>query len=235
MGCRNIAQAKAIEAKNKKRLFPQKGVFEDLTNRKFGRLTVVSFSHEGNRRRKYWNCVCDCGNTRAVESSHLRSGHTSSCGCVNKNRFAELNKKTGLSNTKLYFTYRNMCNRCNRKTNNMYYIYGGRGISVCNEWSDKEHGFENFSEWALKNGYSENLSIDRIDNDKGYSPDNCRWVDVLTQANNRRNNHYIKINGEIDTVGNMARKYGVSYWNLLNYSKGGKNTMYPDLRIEVAN
>lgn len=234
MSYNNMAKVKAIELKNKQKSFPQKGIFENLISRKFGTLTVVSFSHEGKRRRKYWNCLCDCGKTSIVEGSHLRSGHTKSCGCISKNMIGDATRKTGLSNTKLYFTYKNMCNRCYRETNDMYYIYGGRGITVCDEWKDKERGFEYFAEWALSNGYSENLTIDRIDNNKGYSPDNCRWSDLLTQANNKRNTRYLVINGEKDTVANLSRKYNISYWNLFNYSKGGANFMYPELKIEVA-
>ena len=163
----------------------------DLTGNKFGRLTVISFSHKGNRRRMYWNCICECGNKCIIERSHLRSGHSKSCGCLSKELIGNLNKKTGLTNTRLFYAYHNMKNRCYRESNKMYKHYGERGIDVFNEWIDKENGFEKFAKWSLENGYNENLTIDRKDNNKGYSPDNCRWVNKYVQANNKRNTHQI--------------------------------------------
>lgn len=207
----------------------------DLKGMKFNRLKVVEYVGQSGRRRTMWRCVCDCGNELIVDGTHLRTGHTKSCGCYNRERIGNLNKKTGCTKTKLYYTYRNILNRCYRADNSSHKYYVDRSITMCPEWRDKDTGFYAFREWALSHGYEEGLSIDRIDNDKGYSPDNCRWVDTYVQANNKRNNYYIKINGEIDTVGNMARKYSVSYWNLLHYAKGGKNCKYPDLVIEVCN
>lgn len=212
---------------------PRKGEYKDLVGMKFNRLFVVEFV-EMRKRTPYWRCVCDCGNETVVAADHLKNSHTKSCGCLNIERARKKNYKNGLSCTKLYYTYKNICNRCNRPANEMYHLYGGRGITVCDEWLGK-NGFVNFAKWALENGYEEGLTIDRIDNDKGYSPDNCRWVDRFVQANNKSNNRYVKVNGEVGTVGDMARKYNIDYWNLLHYSKGGKNTMYPGLRIEVAN
>lgn len=211
----------------------KKGNFENLKGMRFNRPSVLEFSETRNRTT-FWKCKCDCGNETIVSSYHLKSGHTKSCGCLNRERIRMQNFKNGLTNTKLHYTYLNMCNRCNRKTNEMYYLYGGRGIKVCEEWLG-ENGFVNFANWAIANGYKEGLQIDRIDNENNYSPDNCRWVSRIVQANNKRNNVYVKINGEIDTVGNMARKHDISYWNLLHYAKGGKNTMYPHLEIEVIN
>lgn len=214
---------------------PAKGSHIDLKGQKFGRLTVIKFMGTRGRRRTYWQCICDCGNKCYIDTSHLRSGHSKSCGCINKEKIGNLRKKTGLSSTKLYYKYRNMINRCYYEKSDMYSLYGGRGIKVCDEWLSKNNGFENFSKWALSNGYSENLSLDRIDNNKGYSPKNCRWVDIYAQANNKRNIRYLQINGEIDTVGNFARKLHLNYWNLLHYSKGGKNCKYPNLQIKAVN
>lgn len=212
---------------------PRKGEYKDITGMKFNRLYVLEFVEIRNHT-PFWKCKCECGNETIVSGEHLKSGHTKSCGCLHNELIKGLNLKNGLSCTKLYYAYRNMINRCNWEKGEMYYRYGGRGISVCDEWLGK-NGFLNFAEWALDNGYSESLTLDRIDNDKGYSPDNCRWADKFVQANNKRTTHYIKINGEVGTVANMARKYNVSYWNLLHYAKGGKNMKYPDLKIEVAN
>lgn len=212
---------------------PRKGEYQDLTGKRFNRLTVIKLQERTDRRRYMWLCKCDCGNEIVVSSDHLKSNHTRSCGCWNKDRIKKLNYKNGLSNTKLHYAYHNMCNRCMRKNNYEYKHYGGRGVVICDEWLGK-NGFLNFSNWALSNGYEEGLQIDRIDNNKGYSPDNCRWSNRIQQANNKRNNVYVSVNGEVDTVANMARKHNLNYWNLLHYAKGGKNCMYPHLRIEVA-
>ena len=217
----------------------KKGQYQDLTGKKFSRLTVIEFVEIRNGT-PYWRCRCDCGNERIVQSYHLKNGHTKSCGCFKQEQVGNLNRKTGASNSRLYMVYRNMLNRCFWDKSNMKQSYGGRGITICDEWLG-EHGFERFYEWATCNGYKDIrnskgrsvLTLDRINVNGNYEPSNCRWVDVFVQANNKRNNHYIKINGETDTVANMARKYQISYWNLLHYSKGGKNCKYPDLQIEV--
>ena len=217
----------------------RKGEYEDLTGRRFERLTVIEFA-KMKKRTPHWKCRCDCGKETVVSSSHLKDGHTKSCGCYSRDRLANMSRKTGKSQSRLYMVYRNMINRCFWNKSNERDLYGGRGITVCSEWLG-EHGFEHFYEWAINNGYQdirkENgrsvLTLDRIDVNGNYEPSNCRWVDAYVQANNKRNNHYICINGEIGTVANMARKYQISYWNLLHYSKGGENCMYPDLRIEV--
>lgn len=211
---------------------PRKGEYKDLTGMKFNRLTVIKLFERTPKRKYMWLCRCDCGKALVVLGDHLKNNHTRSCGCWNRERIGKVNYKNGLTTTKLYYAYRNMCNRCNRPDNQEYSTYGGRGIKVCEEWLG-ENGFLKFAEWALNNGYKENLTIDRIDNNKGYCPDNCRWVDIFVQANNKRNTRFIKINGEIDTVANMARRLDVDYWNLMHYSKGGKNCKYPNLRIEV--
>lgn len=206
----------------------------EMHGKKFGRLTVIEYAGVKGRRRTMWKCKCECGNVVIVDGSHLRGGHTKSCGCLNKELISKVNYKNGLANTKIQYAYINMKNRCLRKSNYEYLQYGGRGITVCDEWlGDK--GFENFCNWALSNGYRDGLTIDRINNNKGYSPSNCRWVDKFVQANNKSNNRFVKIDGEIGTVANMSRKYNVDYWNLMHYANGGKNCKYPDLRIEVAN
>jgi hypothetical protein len=212
---------------------PKKGYYEDLLGKRFGRLVAIKYKGQQKRRRTMWECKCECGKTVIVDASHLKSSHTTSCGCKVKETAATWNYKNGLSASRLGRTYRNMINRCYRENFPEYYLYGGRGIQVCDEWRNKENGFVNFCEWALANGYNEELSIDRANNNGNYEPSNCRWVDKYVQANNKRNNHKIIINGEIDTVGNWSRRLNISYWNLLHYSKGGKNCKYPELKIEA--
>lgn len=208
------------------------GQIIEMSGQKFGRLTVICFDRVAGRRRTMWKCVCDCGKEVSVDGVHLRSGHTTSCGCYRDDHIKNVNFKTGLSNSPLYRTYRNMLNRCYYPKSRSFKDYGKRGIVVCDEWRG-EKGFENFANWAFSVGYNETLSIDRINPDANYSPDNCRWITMFEQAGNKRNTHFLEINGEIDTVANWSKKLNISYWNLLNYAKGTQNCSYPDLEIKV--
>lgn len=154
----------------------------DLVGVRFGRLVVVSLSDQkGGRNQRKWECICDCGNRKTVQGESLRDGSSKSCGCLRIDQKSNLSH--GLSKSRIYRIYRHMVNRCSNSKVDSYPLYGGRGIVVCDEWKR----FEPFYEWAMNNGYSEVLSIDRIDNEKGYSPDNCQWSSVVDQARNKRN------------------------------------------------
>ena len=154
--------------------------------------------------------MCDCGNAITVAGYDLRSGNTKSCGCYAHDRTIEANLKHGAFETPLYRTYANMKNRCYNKNYCLFKHYGGKGITVCDEWLG-ENGFESFAKWANANGYGAGLSIDRIDNAKGYSPSNCRWADMVTQQNNRTNNRLISANGETHTMAEWSRISGIRY------------------------
>lgn len=212
-----------------------KGNFKDISGQRFGKLTAIKLSHQAKRRRTFWLCLCDCGKYTTVDLSHLTSGHTKSCGCANIERIRNLNLKHGLSNSRLWRCYHNMRTRCYWTRSKEYKYYGERGIKVCDEWINPETGFETFYAWAMKNGYKEDLTLDRINTNGNYEPSNCRWVDLYTQANNKRTTRYVSVNGEVDTVARWSRALGVSYWNLLHYSKGHKNCKYPDLDIKAVN
>lgn len=187
----------------------------DLTNKKFGKLTVLKLqekrplTYKGGKRgfAYYWLCQCECGNKKIIRQDHIIKNGTLSCGCLQKQiareKCLQNNKTHELSHHKLYKIYYNIKSRCyNPKTQN-YYLYGGRGIKMCKDWYKD---FFSFYTWAINNDYKEDLTIDRIDVNKDYEPNNCRWIDIKTQANNRRNNHYITCNNETHTIAEWAEK-----------------------------
>lgn len=163
----------------------------DITGQRFGNLVVVKRSgSDKNGKNSLWICQCDCGGSTIATGTHLRNGHTTSCGCVKQKNFVAGGINTRFapthnqSRTRLYHTYYGMKARCYNPKNKKYHLYGGRGIAVCAEWLNS---FEAFYIWAVANGYRDNLTIDRKDNDKGYSPDNCRWITRAENNRNRRN------------------------------------------------
>ena len=180
------------------------GKLIDLSGRKFGRLEVTNIHYSSNKK-VYWKCLCDCGKIVDVHSSYLTCGDTKSCGCLSKDQAITTNTTHGGSKTKLYRIWNAIKYRCENVNGQDYKDYGARGISVCQEW---RHDFAAFRDWALANGYKDGLSIDRINNNKGYSPINCRWADAYTQANNKRNNRWLEAGGEKMTISQWSRKIG---------------------------
>ena len=178
-----------------------KGRLNDLTGKRFGRLTVIHRA-ESIKGQTIWHCRCDCGNEKDVHAANLIKGSTKSCGCWHDKYSGENSKTHGMSKTRLYRVYRMMIARCYCENTEKYPNYGGRGIEVCKEW---RNDFINFYNWAIANGYDENAkfsecTLDRIDVNGNYEPSNCRWVTNKEQGNNRRNNHYVEINGETKTI-----------------------------------
>ena len=196
-----------------------------MIGRRFGRLTVIDESGRDKYNNATWICKCDCGNvTRPISSTALRSGNTRSCGCYKIDKCAERLTTHGMSRTRLYKIWQNMNNRCYIESCGRFGRYGGRGITVCDEW---RNSFESFRDWALANGYRDNLTIDRKDNDKGYSPDNCRWATRREQQNNRECSIVVEVNGEPRTLSSLAIEHGVKYHTLWRrYIRGATG---PDL------
>mgnify|MGYP003293053209 CR=1 FL=1 len=159
----------------------------DITGKRYGMLTVLSRDGmDKSRRNAMWLCRCDCGKSIRTTTSHLKCGHTTSCGC-RKSEFGKATrfKKThGLSYSRLYRILRGMKNRCYNPNDPKYYLYGGRGIKICDEWLDD---VKSFYDWAMSHGYDDKLTIDRINCDGDYTPFNCRWATILEQNRNRRN------------------------------------------------
>lgn len=196
----------------------------DLTGQRFGRLQVIEFDHmekHGKHKRPFWKCLCDCGNTKIVGSNSLRTGSTRSCGCLRKELARDNHYLGNPYRQKLYGILRMVKKRCTDKEYEHYKNYGGRGITLCEEWSGEE-GFDNFVKWSMESGYKEGLTLDRIDNDKGYSSDNCQWATRKHQSNNKRNNIWITLNGETKTLMEWCEYYNVPYGRVeARFSKMG--------------
>lgn len=189
---------------------------EDLNGQRFGMLIVIERT-ESRRKASgglvtYWNCKCDCGNKVKARADKLKLGKIVSCGCKVNDR----NLKHGKSRTRLYNIYNGIIERCCNSKNPNYKNYGGRGIKICNEWLED---FMNFYNWAIDNGYQENLSIDRIDVNGNYEPSNCRWATAIEQANNKRPYKLYEYKGEKRTLKSICKELKVSYttiWKRIN-------------------
>ena len=188
---------------------------EELVGRKFGRLTVMEFSGKNKFRNLKWICVCDCGCEKEVFGYRLKSGETQSCGCLHKERQRE-RVKHGYSRrgavTTTYKTWRSIKDRCFNPTQDNYKYYGGRGITVCERWLDKEHGFENFL--ADMGEQPDGLTLDRENSSGDYTPENCRWITQQEQCNNQRANHRVTYKGKTRTIAEWARFLGIHYCTL---------------------
>lgn len=187
----------------------------DLTGQKFGRLIVIKRIGTDKFKHSTWLCQCDCGNKKVVSSNAFR--HTHSCGCLAKEILSNRMSKHHMYGTRINRIWQRMKTRCNNSKNEHYNNYGARGIKVCEEW---ENDFLSFYNWAMANGYKDNLTIDRIDVNGNYEPNNCRWITNYEQQSNKRNNRIIEYQGKKYTISQLSRLLGIEKstlrWRLIH-------------------
>lgn len=184
---------------------------KDLTGKKFSRLTVIKECGITKNQQSIWLCKCDCGNIKEIMYCNLTTGSTKSCGCLR----SEQKWKNRKEYQRLSLIFNGMKYRCYNSNSPAYKNYGGRGIKICDEWIEtKGNGFRNFYNWAIQNGYKEDLSIDRIDVNGNYEPSNCRWATAKEQANNKRLNCNIEYYGKKYTLKQLSEKLGIKVTTL---------------------
>lgn len=169
------------------------GKLIDLTGQRFGRLTVIERAGNTRGGKPQWLCVCECGNSTVVRGADLKGEKVVSCGCIRRESITKRNSSHSKSESRLYDIWKGMKQRCTNPKHMAFSRYGGKGITVCDEWL---HDFQAFYDWAMANGYRADLTIDRIYNDKSYSPDNCRWATRVEQNRNLSTNTMVEIHGE---------------------------------------
>lgn len=205
--------------RNSKGQFTKGANIKDLTGKRFGKLVVLRLGEKRSGRKTYWLCQCDCGNLKEVRSDGLKV--IRSCGCLKKeqdkiNLTANHSHKD--SHTVLHNTWIRMKQRCENPENSRYERYGGRGITVSDEWQN----YPTFRKWSLDNGFSPELTIERIDNDKSYEPDNCKWIPFSEQANNRKNTIWIEYKGRTQNLMQWCNELNLSYKTINQRFKRGK-------------
>ena len=190
---------------------------KEFIGRKFGKLEVIKYLYTNAKNKTIYLCKCECGNLKEVKRNSLVTGHTKSCGCIPKKG----NLKHGQKRTKLYGLWLNIKDRCNNKNNSHFKYYGEKGIKMCEQWAND---YSAFMKWALENGYVEGLSIERIDNNKGYEPSNCKWITKEEQARNRSYTKFQIINNKEMSLIEIAREFNIIPSTVYSrYRRGKRN------------
>lgn len=184
----------------------------DMTGYKFNNCEVL-YRVENRYGVAHWKCKCRCGKLFVSAGSNIRKGKTNSCGCYQKEKVSNTRKTHGKSESRLYGVWESMKQRCNNPNNPNYNRYGGRGIKIYSNWNNS---FESFSNWAYANDYHDNLTIDRVDNNGNYEPENCRWVDCRAQSRNRNSNRLLKFQGKELCVAEWSDLTGINSNTILN-------------------
>ncbi|TVY09882.1 hypothetical protein [Paenibacillus cremeus] len=214
---------------------------DDLTGRKFGRWTVLKRVENNKVGRAMWLCECSCDSKtqKPLSSSVLKTGDSTSCGCFQKELASNVNRKYDirLQSKRIYTIWNDMNRRCFNENCREFKWYGEKGITVCDDWSDENNGFPNFFKWSMENGYSENLTIDRIESDGNYEPSNCRWATKIVQANNKNNTIYVKINNVTKTVGEWSQESGIASGVIRSRLRSGwqNEDLLKHVKVKVSN
>lgn len=183
----------------------------NLVGHRYGRLTVLRYSHT-LKEASWWVCVCDCGNEKTIRSNSLRTNNTTSCGCLHKEKLVENSTKHGFSKERLYRTWIDIKSRCFSPNTGYYSEYGGRGITMCAEWRED---FVAFREWAMSNGYRDDLTIERLDVDGGYAPHNCTWIPMSSQSINRRATRFVDFRDLTMTAIEFSKAFQINHHAVL--------------------
>ena len=185
----------------------------NLTGQKFERLTVISEAERDKYGAVMWLCRCECGTRKIIRGGHLLSGNTMSCGCLNKELLIKRSRKHGMASTPIYKTWKSMRQRCYNPNDMHYKDYGGRGITICERWDKFKNFYEDMGE--KPNG----LEIERMNNNQGYSPENCKWATPKENSRNKRNNRIIKYGGKSQCLAEWAEELGIerdTLWHRLD-------------------
>lgn len=186
-------------------------------NVRYNHLVTISQRFDSDKKVSFWLCKCDCGSVKEYCQSNIIKGTTRSCGCMREEAIKAHNKSYGKSKERLYDIWCGMRNRCNNPNNHSYKNYGGRGITYYKRWND----YEIFKKWAIKSGYDDNLTLERKDVNKNYTPQNCCWITMTEQQYNKRTTSYIEYNGIKKSIAEWSKETGIKQGTLSYRRRNG--------------
>ncbi len=195
--------------------------FKDITNKTFGEWTVIKRVENDKYGGTQWLCKCSCGTIKTVKGNNLIRGISTNCGCIRIKNLKKIKTIHNKSNNRLYKIWQDIKRRCYNPNRESYQYYGKRGIKMCEEWLSD---FRSFYQWSINNGYTNKLSIDRIDVNGNYEPSNCRWATSKEQNRNKRNNKFLEYNGEVHCLVDWCEILGLKYKTTLERLLAGWST-----------